>query len=152
MKNLLFYPVGCVLSLAFMVACGGEPQEFELELGKAESHRGMCVNAHDAPLLRSDHRDILRESIAAAREGCDYDEDYSNCFNGKLTISTGLSRGCANCFAKHYSCMLTNCEVHCSSSTNNIDCIKCMVNDEVTPPNRNDENCDEDFFTCKFAQ
>lgn len=83
---------------------------------------GACVNEADLSIERMMNYD-MEWNACVVYESCFIDED---CNTACFQENTGLSEGCARCFAQMVSCIVTNCATPCSGGGGSPECFECM--------------------------
>jgi hypothetical protein len=116
-------------------------QELVLVITPIGEDAGACTNAADGALLDSDEKfdGVVAEATtcgmtALTKPAAEQQQFALDC----VKTETGLSEGCATCFAESTACTIEECVAQCAADPSPQGCIDC----------REDKGCTPDFFTC----
>ena len=97
----------------------------------------LCINAADRAVLAGDGVAVVTDAAQGCGLGCLGDPDPGACAGACLATETGLSNGCAGCYAGVVVCSITNCLAPCAADPNSRACGDCQA-----------ANCNDDFNAC----
>jgi len=145
--------VGCVVALLGASACGarsglvdrdgpadlGRPPDGPIAVDGGSS--GTCTNAADMPLLDDTgdtptKRDIVSYKASNCIGGC-LDKPDPSCTADCIKTTTGLSAGCAQCYASRFRCLVDKCFAECAANRTWPPCVNCVR-----------VNCEPAFVAC----
>ena len=111
------------------------------EGGAQEAGAGACTNAADTALLDTTaKRDDVASKAGACGLQCLGSTD-ADCAKKCVVKDTGLSDGCATCYAETIACATKNCFAQCAADPGAAACVTCRMT-----------NCDPAFDTCSGLQ
>jgi len=96
--------------------------------------RGACLGSADRAILPNVTHPTVTALDCGLNQGCGAD---GGCIEGCVVTATGLSRGCARCFADAALCAFEDCEESCAIDLASADCGSCYA-----------EECLPDYCEC----
>jgi cysteine-rich repeat protein len=97
----------------------------------------LCINAADRAFLAGDGSSAVTDAAQACGLGCLGDADPGACTGDCVATETGLSNGCAGCYAGVVVCAITNCLAPCAADPDSRACGDCQA-----------ANCIDEFNAC----
>ena len=97
----------------------------------------MCTSDADMAIIGGGTVDVTAEATTCGM-GCLSDADPGTCSVTCLTGSTGVSDGCAGCYAASVVCTIDKCVGQCAIDPASEECMTC----------RTENGCISDFFAC----
>ena len=97
----------------------------------------LCINAADRAVLAGDGAAMVADAAQGCGLGCLGDADPGACAGDCVATETGLSNGCAGCYAGVVVCSITNCLAPCAADPDSRACGDCQA-----------ANCIDDFRAC----
>jgi hypothetical protein len=98
---------------------------------------GACMSAEDQAIIVAD-RDGVTAEASTCGLGCMGDTDPVACSTPCVVTATGVTEGCAGCYAGMISCTIVGCIAECMADTQAQGCIDCQV----------DKGCFQGFYDC----
>jgi cysteine-rich repeat protein len=97
----------------------------------------LCINAADRSVLAGDGAAMVTDAAEGCGLSCLGDADPGACAGDCLATETGLTNGCAGCYAGAVVCWITNCLAPCAADRDSRACSECKA-----------ANCIDDFNAC----
>ena len=97
----------------------------------------LCINAADRAVLAGDGTATVTDAAQDCGLGCLGNADPGACAGACVATETGLSIGCAGCYADSVVCWITNCLAPCAADPDSRACGECQT-----------ANCIDDFNAC----
>jgi len=94
-----------------------------------------CINEADLAVLQGDPE--VGAKIKTCAMNCLADADPGTCATDCIVADTGLSGGCAGCYAGTFMCSVSNCLTQCMADPDPEPCVICQA-----------EFCAADFLAC----
>jgi len=97
----------------------------------------MCTNAADKAIIDPD-REGVSDKAKECGLACLGQPDPVACSMPCVIENTGISEGCAGCYAEMIYCSIVHCVLQCASNPDAEPCIQCQ----------DKNNCYDDFYYC----